>query len=70
MNRLVLVAFFCALLAFAQAQDAADEAVSQLVGRLPRPEQFNPLQEELDKRSPNAKWMRFGKRSPNAKWMR
>uniref|UniRef100_A0A1I7WS36 Neuropeptide-Like Protein n=1 Tax=Heterorhabditis bacteriophora TaxID=37862 RepID=A0A1I7WS36_HETBA len=56
MQRLAALALlFTILVAVCRSEDIEDAVIQE---------------EAINKRSPSAKWMRFGKRSPNAKWMR
>ncbi|PIC55604.1 hypothetical protein B9Z55_000809 [Caenorhabditis nigoni] len=64
MNRSVICVLLLVSLVSAQVFDLDGQlaALEQQDGAL--------LIEPQVKRSPSAKWMRFGKRSPSAKWMR
>nr|QDE54928.1 FMRFamide-like protein [Trichostrongylus colubriformis] len=68
MQRLLALAMVCLLVAVCTSQDVDDSPVARAESNFKRTPSAKWMR--FGKRSPNAKWMRFGKRSPEAKWMR
>ncbi|XGW22734.1 hypothetical protein V3C99_005170 [Haemonchus contortus] len=68
MQRLLALVMVCLLVAVCTAQDVEEIPVGRVERALKRTPSAKWMR--FGKRSPNAKWMRFGKRTPDAKWMR